>query len=114
MRIWLDDVRPMPNGFDFWAKNYYEMMGLLISGNVTHISFDHDLGLYGKETELDPRNTGYEVAKSIELQVFAYYNGEQSFYLPRLTWEIHSANPVGRKNIEQAMKSAERFWEQNK
>ena len=93
MRIWLDDVRPMPNGFDFWAKNYYEMMGLLISGNVTHISFDHDLGL---------GMGGYDVAKYIE--------GLAYLGMVEITWDVHSANPAGRRNIELAMKSAERFW----
>jgi len=34
----------------------------------------------------------------------------QQISIKPFTWEIHSANPVGRKNIEQAMKSAERFW----
>ncbi len=66
MRVWLDDLRPMPEEYDYWAKNAYEMIGLLISGNITFISFDHDLGYFHEEKELDPKNTGYEVAKYIE------------------------------------------------
>lgn len=112
MRVWLDDVRPMPEGFDLWVKNYYIMLGLLVSGNVAYISFDHDLGLLEGETKLDPYNTGYQVAKTIEEWAYRYQNGLEKAYLPPIGWEIHSANPVGRKNIELAMKSAERFWNQ--
>ena len=110
MKIWLDDIRPIPEGYDFWAKNYYEMIGLLISGNVTFVSFDHDLGMLGNETILDPKNTGYEVAKVIE----GLASGDGDFYIKPIGWDIHSANPAGRRNIELAMKSAERFWSQNK
>ena len=107
MKIWLDDVRPMPEGYDFWAKNAYQMVGLLISGNVNFVSFDHDLGMLHDEKTLDPMNTGYEVAKTIEC-----WAAEK--YLQPIEWEIHSANPAGRRNIELAMKSAERFWSKNK
>ena len=31
--------------------------------------------------------------------------------MDRLVWRIHSANPVGQKNIQAAMNSAERFWQ---
>lgn len=97
MRIWLDDVRPMPEDYDFWAKNGDDAMLKIASGSVEKISFDHDLGLSSP--------TGYDVAKAIEH--WAYYK-----IIPPIVWEIHSANPVGRKNIEQAMKSAERYWNQ--
>jgi len=94
MRIWLDDVRPIPNGFDYWAKNAYEMVGLLLSGNISHISFDHDLGLFGKETQPDKNNTGYAVAMYIEEWVGRYFHGLELTMPPRITWDIHSANPV--------------------
>lgn len=94
MRIWLDDIREMPKDFDIWVKNP-EYAGLLIStGQVTYISFDHDLGY---------DQTGYDVAKVIESMA---HDGSIDY----IGWDIHSANPVGRKNIEMAMKSAERFW----
>lgn len=62
-----------------------------------HISFDHDLG----------RNlSGYDLAKYIEK--WAFHN-----LMNRITWEIHSANPVGRKSIEMAMKNADKYWTQH-
>ena len=62
------------------------------------VSFDHDLG----EPE-EVVGNGYLVAKAIEEMAF---NKTIRF----VTWSIHSANPVERKNIEKALKSAERFW----
>jgi len=109
MRVWLDDVREMPEGFDVWAKNVYSMLGLLVSGNVTYISFDHDLGYFdGKE---DINNTGYYIATAIEK--WSASEKDRDWFKP-IEWDVHSDNPVGRKNIEQAMKSAERFWNTEK
>ena len=96
MRIWLDDVRPMPEEFTHWCKTPQQAIYLLYNGSVEHISFDHDLGLE------EPQN-GTMVARFIEERA---YEGE----IPRLTWEIHSANPVGRYNIMAAMKKADLFW----
>ena len=94
MKIWLDDVRPMPEGFDYWAKTAEDCIRQLETKGVSIVSFDHDLGK-GK--------SGYDVAKVIE--EMAYTN----FCTP-IVWEIHSANPVGRRDIEMAMASAWRFW----
>lgn len=96
MRLWLDDVRPMPEGFDYHCLTAKDAIYCVEKCAVYSISFDHDLG--------EPENgTGYDVAKAIEA-------GAANGTIPRMTWAIHSANPVGRKNIEAAMKSAERFW----
>lgn len=49
MFLWLDDIRPAPDGWR-WAKSVDEAIGLLCSKNVTDASLDHDLG-YFKEGE---------------------------------------------------------------
>jgi hypothetical protein len=95
MRIWLDDIRPMPDGFDYWATSAIEIIPRLKNGECDYISFDHDLG--------DGKPTGYDLAKAIER--YAYVGK-----MKKIGWDIHSANPVGKANIEMAMKSAERFW----
>lgn len=95
MKLWLDDIRQVPDGW-VWAKTADEALEILARGKVTHISFDHDLGD-------DDEGTGMTVAKWVE--ECAYFGT-----LPRLIWTIHSANPVGRKNIEAAMRSADVFW----
>jgi hypothetical protein len=94
MRIWLDDKREMPDGFDIWCKDAKDITSYIETGRVTHISFDHDLG---------DGLTGYNVAVYIELLA---YNKK----IPPMTWDTHTANPVGKKSIEQAMKNSEKFW----
>jgi len=98
MRVWLDDERPMPEGYDVHIKTAHEAIIALGTGQVTEISLDHDLG-----SPL-PGQTGYYVAKWME---GAAHNG----YLGRVKWAIHSANPPGRKNIEDALKKADEFWD---
>lgn len=95
MRVWLDDVRPMPEDYDVWAKTADEAIDLIRGGEVTHISFDHDLGEY--------KDTGYAVAVYIELS--ARFNN-----LKPITWEVHSSNPEGTRRIKYAMTNAEAAW----
>lgn len=96
MKIWLDDERPMPLGFDYHARTAHEAIELLEAGGVTTISLDHDLG--------DEQNgTGYDVACYIEQ---AAYNG---MFAP-IEVTIHSANPVGRDRMQQALDRAREFW----
>jgi hypothetical protein len=104
-RVWLDDIRKMPEGFDIAVKNAYFLIGMITSGCVDYISFDHDLGFYDNEIAEDSKNTGYAVACFIE-----YIATDEKIPVKRIGWDIHSANPVGRFRIEQAMKSAERIW----
>lgn len=94
MYIWLDDVRSAPDGWTH-IQTIEAVIDILKTGVVTAISFDHDLG-YEK--------TGYDLAKWIEVAAF-------NDTLPRLEWAVHSANPVGRTNIQTAMNNANRYWE---
>ena len=96
MWLWLDDVRPMPRGYHARAWTAEEAIQFIETGNVSHISFDHDLG---NEVE----QTGYDVAKFIEEG--AYFDA-----LPYMTWEIHSDNGPGRVNIRRAMEQADKYW----
>jgi hypothetical protein len=98
--LWLDDVRPCPSHFSLLAKTAKQAIHFISSGWVSLISFDHDLGP-------EEAGTGYDVAKFIEK---AAHEGT----LNPISWEIHSANPVGRQNIEAAMLAAERYWMREK
>lgn len=97
IRLWLDDVRKPPEEGMVWIKNAREAIELISDGVVKFISFDHDLG--GNENY-----TGYTVALYIEARAFRAE-------ICRIKWEIHSANPVGRRAIEMAMKQADKFWD---
>ena len=94
IRIWLDDVRPMPEEYALWCKTAQECLEAVKTGNVDYISFDHDLG--------DPL-TGYWVATNIEDMAYLHK-------INRIGWDVHSDNPAGRKNIDAAMESAWRIW----
>jgi hypothetical protein len=95
VKLFIDDVRPLPSNFDILVKDVWVAKDLILGCDVHHISFDHDLG---SNTE-----TGYVLAKWIEEQ--AYY-GE----IQRITYEIHSANTVGYANIMNAMIKADEYW----
>lgn len=104
-KLWLDDERDPRDPFiqsefgaegdELWVKTASQAIYCLNQGGVTHISLDHDLG--------PSSGTGMDVAKWIE---------EQAFHgtLNRLVWFVHSLNPVGAKNIMQAMMQADKYW----
>lgn len=97
MKLWIDDVRPPPDASWTWAKTSEEALLMLrrADGNpITEISFDHDLG--GDDTAMP-------VARYLEE---AAYDGLH----PRIKWHVHSANPVGRRNLIAALSAANRYW----
>lgn len=95
MRVYLDDIRtPATDHAWIVVRTAQEAIGLINTGNVQYISFDHDLG--------DNVPSGYDVAKHIERLCFM-----QEIRCPE--WNIHSANPVGRRYIEAAMIAARQF-----
>lgn len=95
-RLWLDDERPMPKGFDLHVKTAREAIKKIREGGVSMVSLDHDLGEGG--------GTGYEVAKYVEEAAF---NGA----LMPMEIRVHSANPVGRDNIRRCIDNAVKYWE---
>ena len=111
MKLWIDDIRPMPKDFDVWAKSADEAVKILAKGNITHVSFDHDLGdvieTNGPIVLWDEHEkTGYDVAMWVEREA---YRGR----IKPFTYKIHSANPIGARKIQTAMTNAERFWNAN-
>ena len=95
MKLWLDDVRPAPEGWRA-VQTAAEAIAVLASGGVELVSLDHDLGPA-------EAGTGYDVASWIEEQA-------ASGTLRRLAWRVHSANPVGVDRMRAALESADRFW----
>jgi len=93
IKIYLDDVREAPKGW-LLVKNADHAIWWLKNGGVEEISLDHDLG--------EDKLTGYDVAKWIEKEVYT-----NNFVSPIIS--IHSANPVGRKNIEACIKKINEF-----
>ena len=96
IRLWIDDLRAPPDATWHWAKTSADALLCLkhFASDITELSLDHDLG--GDDTVMP-------VVKEIEARAF-HGRGDP------VVWQVHSANPVGRKNIEAAMRSAERYW----
>lgn len=88
MKVYLDDVRETPEG---WERVYWpdEAIELLKTGAVTEISLDHDLGD-------DARGTGYDVLLWIERELVV-----SGFPPPKM--RVHSANTAARLRMEQAI-----------
>ena len=93
-RIFLDDTRPAPPG---WERAYWpdEVIAALKLGDVAEISLDHDLGD-------DARGTGYDVIRWIEEAVARHH-----FVPPRI--RVHSANPVARARMLAGIRSIARL-----
>lgn len=93
MKLFVDDVREPPASEWIVARTYQEAIDFLQTGFVKILSLDHDLGT---------RETGYDIAKWIETRV-----ATEDFVPPEI--QIHSANPVGRQNIELAVANIKRM-----
>ena len=93
MQLYLDDLRPTPEGFDR-VYNYEEFVDYLErKGLPDFISFDHDLG-----EDL----SGYDCAKYL-----VEYCLEHQLPLP--DYQVHSQNPVGKENIERLLENFRSF-----
>lgn len=101
MKLWVDDERKMPEDFDIHAKSYVEALCAIQLKDITHVSLDHDLGTNPDGTLA---KTGYDIIAQIERQI-----GKGGWWITIPTFAIHSANPVGRKNIQAAIDSIERM-----
>lgn len=80
MRLWIDDERPAPEGWER-ACNVSEALEALTRGDVDEVSFDHDLG-------------GDETSRQVILILC-----EQGWPWPPVC-RVHTANPVGREWLE--------------
>ena len=92
--LFLDDRRDPPAGGGWTVvRSSAEAIRLLATGDVTYISFDHDLG---------DEDTGMLVVDWLDERA----STDPSFPVP--AWRVHSANPVGAARIRAAMESIER------
>ena len=90
-KLFIDDERePAKIKFDYIARDYKETMKIFDkNGCPAYISFDHDLGSNSK--------TGFDIVKDM-VERDLDKNGR---WIPKnFDYYVHSANPVGKKNIE--------------
>ena len=94
MKIWVDDLRPVPQGY-VGTKSVNETIELIeqlenAGERIELLDLDHDLGDYVSQ--------GGDAIKILD------YLAERGTFYPIL---IHTANPVGRANMERMIK---RYW----
>lgn len=96
MKIYLDDVRDTPDGWERFYTTEQLIMYLHDAGfgGIETISLDHDLG--------EGIATGYDFLVWLEERV---YLGEVTS-LPKIL--IHSDNSVGRENMKRCLESIAR------
>lgn len=130
--LWLDDVRnpledswivfsPIPPPFKtVWVKSYSEFVEWIIKNGLPGaICFDHDLGM---DVALEARSKGMSKRKSRLLKQqektgydcakwLVDYCMDNNLTLP--PYNIQSANPVGKENINGLLKSFIKNYEGN-
>lgn len=99
MKLWLDDVRPAPFGWTH-VHTAPAAIALFAQGVVEEASLDHDLGP-------SDAGTGYDVLVWIERAMFSH-----AWYGPLPKIHVHSANPVGRKNMHAAISQIRQMYDQ--
>jgi len=89
MRLYIDDIRNPKGNFDYIARNSEEAIEFMIrNGCPVFISWDHDLG--GDDTSL--RVVKWMIEMDLDM--------EKEFIPENFKFFVHSANPVGKANIE--------------
>ena len=94
MKIWVDDLRPVPKGYA-GARSVNEAIACILEAEekkieIELLDLDHDLGDYSKD--------GGDAIKLLD-----WLAERETFYPVR----IHTANPVGRANMERMIS---RYW----
>ena len=94
IKIWVDDIRKVPEGY-VGTKSVNETIQLIEKiekegGQIELLDLDHDLGDYAKD--------GGDAIKILD-----YLVEKEKFY----PIKIHTANPVGRMNMERIIR---RYW----
>jgi len=95
LKIWLDDIRPVPEGY-VWCKSVNEAITVIEDNknNIGVIDLDHDLGDFTKDG-----------GDAICLMDYLVENG--LFY----KLNFHTANPVGLANMKRMYN---RYWKERR
>jgi len=93
-KLYLDDIRDLPDNSFVLVRSYKEAIEYINNNGIPlYISFDHDLGI-DEDGELLP--SGHDFAKwLVEMDMDNIHKFPDNF-----TFNVHSANPPGKANIE--------------
>ena len=112
IKIWIDDERPMPEGYDFWCKTVYDTiyrfgrcwLNRYLPGGSPEVLLDLD---YDASDEYRERFGGDYIKILIWLENWLNASQEQDWLNASqkmgdpviIKVHFHSANPVGVKNM---------------
>lgn len=82
MKLWVDDIRPAPSGYDFWSYSVNNAKAIIKLNDIQLIDIDHDAGDYA-----------YDGGDYIKLLDWLEETGRN------IPIRIHSMNPVGVQNM---------------
>lgn len=117
MNLWLDDIRPAPQGWT-WAKTVEQAKEYLQSRTVVNASLDHDLGICASCKAASGLSTPEEWLEAHGYQSMPHCEHAGTGYTlvcwmeetgnwPSEKPKVHSANPAGRLKMQQAI---EKEW----
>ena len=96
MKLWIDDVRPAPEGY-VWLKSTNEALRFIRANfnSIIEISLDHDAGEYVSEG-----GDFIEILNEMERLVYSHQWGHiyRDVFI-RYNFYLHTANPVGAANM---------------
>lgn len=97
VKVYVDDLRNIPEDFK-GARNFEEAVELLVSNKVSVLSLDHDLG---EDINGNLLKNGYDLVKWI-----CENYEDKGLFIEDIY--IHTDNPVGRENMFETLKAAQR------
>ena len=102
IKIWVDDIREKPEDYDFWLKSTEETIRTITEEFCWHpnqeiiLSLDHDCGDY--------KEYGGDYIRVLDYLDEQYnyhpYSKFSRFIKEKVTFHLHTANPVGRDNMK--------------
>lgn len=106
-RLWLDDIRKPPFGYDLWAKTADECIAMLQVYDVEHVSLDHDLAAEHYRDVEAGSAAGHEATTTCPLDRESYrektgyavldWMHEHNAWTPDIS--VHTLNPRGAEDM---------------
>jgi hypothetical protein len=93
LRLWLDDIRKPPWGYDLWARTAAQCIEMLQAGDVVHVSLDHDLADEHYSNQAADRSTFTEKTGFAVLEWMQAANR----WVPDIS--VHTLNPKSGEDM---------------
>lgn len=117
MKLWIDDVRYPPTYYPWMAKYLPRFISRWLTpwtwAKTSRAAFDHILDCVRMDEPIEKISFDHDLGGDDTTVEIADYIEELAFEakIDRIDWYIHSANPVGRKRLQQALENADRYWD---